>query len=218
MIGLSMAESVRERCLLEALKIISEQGLDGLSLREVARNLGVSHQAPYKHFASREHLLAVAAGRAYQALGEAIASRPVRSHPAQNLEEIGLAYLRFARENPVLYRLLFAMSREELGAYPDAKASYLVAYEELAHAIQRMIPGADPGYIDSASHFAWATVHGLASLSPYQSDSDAACLSFICRAIESGALEQTGSIGNGGVGGDQDDGGFLVREPRDQAL
>ena len=50
--------SLREACLTEALDAIREKGVEALSLRDVARRLKVSHQAPYKHFSSKDHLLA----------------------------------------------------------------------------------------------------------------------------------------------------------------
>jgi AcrR family transcriptional regulator len=49
---------LREACVKQALEIIAKGGIDSLSLRDVARRLGVSHQAPYKHFPSRDHILA----------------------------------------------------------------------------------------------------------------------------------------------------------------
>ena len=56
---------MREACVEEALAIVGEAGLEALSLREVARRLHVSHQAPYKHFPSRDHILAEVVGRAF---------------------------------------------------------------------------------------------------------------------------------------------------------
>ena len=61
----SKSGDLREAYVKEALAIIAEGGIDSLSLRDVARRLGVSHQAPYKHFPSRDHILAEVVGRAY---------------------------------------------------------------------------------------------------------------------------------------------------------
>ena len=49
---------LKEACIQAAREVIAEQGTEGLSLRDVARKLGVSHQAPYRHYPSRDHLLA----------------------------------------------------------------------------------------------------------------------------------------------------------------
>ena len=57
---------LRDACIVAAQEIIAERGLENLSLREVARKLGVSHQAPYKHYPSRDHLLAEVMRRCFQ--------------------------------------------------------------------------------------------------------------------------------------------------------
>jgi AcrR family transcriptional regulator len=49
---------LKEACVQAAREVIAEQGVEGLSMRDVARKLGISHQAPYRHFESRDHLLA----------------------------------------------------------------------------------------------------------------------------------------------------------------
>ena len=163
-----MQVPLRERCVSEALKIIAESGLPNLSLREVARRLSVSHQAPYKHFSSREHLLAVSIGRSYEALGKSIEERVRAVNPAEDLRAIGEAYLRFARENPIQYRLLFELPEPELAVYEDSEAKMAVAFEILLGVVTRLTGVDDLALNRECSMFAWATVHGLASLTANQ--------------------------------------------------
>ena len=88
---------VREASVREALAIIEQDGVEKLSLREVARRLGVSHQAPYKYFSTREHLLAEVIGRCFDEFGaqlEAAASGEADLEPA--LMAMGDRYLEFA--------------------------------------------------------------------------------------------------------------------------
>ena len=54
----ALLADLREACVQAAREVIAERGVEGLSMRDVARRLGISHQAPYRHFESRDHLLA----------------------------------------------------------------------------------------------------------------------------------------------------------------
>ena len=71
------------------MAIIAEQGLDGLSLRDVARRLGVSHQAPYKHFESRDHILAEIVSRAYADFASYLDKRTRGKDPYDDLGKLG---------------------------------------------------------------------------------------------------------------------------------
>jgi AcrR family transcriptional regulator len=55
---IDQAASLKEACVQAAREVIAERGVENLSMRDVARKLSVSHQAPYRHFESRDHLLA----------------------------------------------------------------------------------------------------------------------------------------------------------------
>lgn len=169
-----MSDSLRERCVSEAMKLIDESGLEHLSLRDVARRLSVSHQAPYKHFANREHLLAAAAAKAYEALAERIRARTRKEDPAEDLFEIGLRYLEFARAHPSTYRLLFALSQKELESYADVQWHAEWVREELKNAISVLTKREDRAFLDAASHFAWGAIHGLASLESHRRGSQGA--------------------------------------------
>ena len=154
--------------MTEALNVIAESGVANLSLREVARRLSVSHQAPYKHFQNREHLLAEAIGRAYEELGKVIQARPHRDNPAEDLGEIGEAYLRFAEQKPLHYRLLFELPSPELAVYEGVEAKAAVAFEMLLVAVTRLTEIDDLEFNKECSLFAWASVHGLASIAANQ--------------------------------------------------
>jgi AcrR family transcriptional regulator len=98
--------NLRESFVLEAMAIIGETGIEELSLREVARRLGVSHQAPYKHFPS-DHLLAEIVSRAFAAFAQHLDARRRSQNPHEDLAAMGRAYLDYAREHPLHYRLMF---------------------------------------------------------------------------------------------------------------
>ena len=130
--------------LRTAAKILEKQGAEALSLREVARRAGVSHNAPYRHFPDRERLLAALAAQGFELLGQALASRPRR--------EMGEAYVEFALAHPQRFRLMF-------GGLVKSADQDAHAYESLQKAFADL--GEQAPYAAAA---AWGLVHGLSQL------------------------------------------------------
>ncbi|MBN8442791.1 MAG: TetR/AcrR family transcriptional regulator [Thauera sp.] len=159
---------LRERLLDEAITILEAQGPEALTLRAVAGAAGVSHMAPYRHFADKEALLAAIAERGFRALSAAMgdAGRSGQDLLSQ-LHAFGLAYLAFARRRPALYRLMFGPA---LAGKPQYAALAQAGGEAFAHcadavaAILReraVVADAEPQALAVAT---WALVHGLAML------------------------------------------------------
>src|SRR3989337_63135 len=94
---------LRAELVQTAGEMLEKQGLKSLSLREVARRAGVSHNAPYRHFPDRESLLAALAMEGFAKLGRALQE----AGSAGGLRARGQAYLRFALQNPQRFRLMF---------------------------------------------------------------------------------------------------------------
>ena len=67
----------------------------------------MSHQAPYKHFPSRDHVLAALVSRSYAAFAQHLENRPRRGDPEQDLGAMVQALLEYAFEHPLQYRLMF---------------------------------------------------------------------------------------------------------------
>lgn len=155
----------RERFLDEAMAIIAEGDGANLSLREVARRLGVSHQAPYKHFQNRNHLLGEAVGRVFTEMGDALERRPKQDHPAKDLGEIGRAYLAFASHRPSTYRFIYEFPVTDLAGFESVEAKASSAFQVLLSAVTRLTQVPDEVFNRECALFAWATVHGMASLS-----------------------------------------------------
>lgn len=155
---------LREACLAEARAIIAELGVEGLSLREVARRLGVSHQAPYRHFPSRDHLLADVVARAYASFAAHLDARPHHDDPHADLRAMGEAYVGYALAHPLEYRLMFGTPLPDPAAHPEMMRRSRHAFALLRDAIARL-PGTAGGTEtpDLDAMYVWATVHGLAS-------------------------------------------------------
>lgn len=158
------AKDLRDACVDEALSIIGEVGVEGLSIREVARRLGVSHQAPYKHFASSDHLLAEVARRTYVLFAEHLASRPAGRNPAESMMHLGQAYFQFAMEKPLHYRLMFGTPLPDPAKHPEMMHEARAAFSILLEALALARGGADAKLDPLDALFVWSTLHGLSSI------------------------------------------------------
>jgi len=156
------AGDLREACVAEALAIIEETGVEGLSIREVARRLGVSHQAPYKHFPSSEHLLAELVRRTYATFAEHLEGRPRGSSPGEEMKCMGQAYFQFAMEHPLKYRLLFGTPLPEPAQHPEMMKEARRAFTLLLAGVAEMKGGEREVQLDAL--FVWSVVHGMATI------------------------------------------------------
>jgi AcrR family transcriptional regulator len=159
--------------LLEAgLALLAERGVDGLTLREVARRAGVSHAAPYHHFPDKGALVRAIVAESFDLLGAALAtaSSGAGDDPIDRIRAMGLAYVEFALDHPDRYRLMFRSELSRSGdpeLATDADAAGGTAFATLMAAVQeaadrgQLRPGTDAG---GAAVAAWSSVHGLSSL------------------------------------------------------
>src|SRR5882672_11444712 len=138
--------------LRAATGVMEKQGLEALTLRDVARRAGVSHNAPYRHFKDRNALLAALAEDGFRALGKALEGKSGTS--------MGEAYVRFGLANPARFRLMFSGS-VRFGGHPALREASRLAYEALLSALRSRQDLQDP---EVAAAAAWSLVHGLASL------------------------------------------------------
>lgn len=151
------------RALLDtALAVLAEDGAAALSLREVARRAGVSHQAPYSHFADKAALVAAVAAEGFDQLASRMEAAAERAgpDPVARLRAIGLAYVRFARERRAHYQIMFSGELEAQAAPSETHAGAR-AFNLLLGAVAACNPPGEP-FAEAVA--AWALVHGLASL------------------------------------------------------
>jgi AcrR family transcriptional regulator len=102
--------NLRAALLAQAERALREQGLDGLSLRELSRQLGVSHAAPRRHFADRQALLDALAESGWARLGAEVRAAVQRAGTdyEARLHAAGRAYVRFATRDAALLEVMFA--------------------------------------------------------------------------------------------------------------
>lgn len=158
---------VREACIQEALAIIEDKGVENLSLRQVSRRLGISHQAPYKHFPSRDHILAEIIKRAFDAFGAYLDENPVTDNPHADLDAMGRAYVHYAMAHPLHYRLMFNTQIQHSDDYPDLQKSAQYAFHLLQDCLKRLYGTDTPAALRKAeldALFIWSTMHGLSGI------------------------------------------------------
>ena len=153
--------NLREALIAAALDLIGEKGPAGFTFAEAARWAGVSPAAPYRHFRDRDALMADVALRGFERFAEALekAWDEGRPHPYRAMENLGRAYLAFARNEPAYYAAMF-----EAQLPPDAS-------RDLAKAGDRAAPS--PGDVTSPARF---QVHWRASTPVYPVSSSPECV------------------------------------------
>lgn len=169
---------LRHALLQAALKLVARKGVEGFSLREAARTVGVSAAAAYRHFEDRSALLSALAidglGRLAGEMEMAIARAPgAPGTPARivaDLVAIGAAYVDFAVANPSHFRVMFGpwCEHPDLAALPPGvlPGGARDPYQLLVDGLDGMVrAGAiTPAAREGAEIACWAVVHGLASL------------------------------------------------------
>jgi AcrR family transcriptional regulator len=156
-------KDLRNALIDEAVVMLSESGVNALTLREIARRLGVTHTAPYAHFTDKRALLEGVANHGFAELAQALASaRETERTPEGQFRAMAGRYVAFAREQPNLYRLMFA--DETLADDPECEMS-----EEGARAFGVLVEtvaaiGVPEDRLEASAVAAWAFVHGVAML------------------------------------------------------
>lgn len=162
---------LRQALITATLNLLTEEQNWSFSLREVARRAGVSHNAPYNHFRSKQELLAAAAAAGFDGLRAQMQEAAARAAtPAAALQAIGVAYVCFGAANPAHYRLMFGTALTPADACPPSavEESAATAKGVLLDVIRRgMEEGSfavPPDGLDMAALSAWSLVHGLTLL------------------------------------------------------
>lgn len=161
--------NLRTALIQSGLEILAGDGIQGLSLRKVAKSAGVSEAAPYRHFKDKEALLAAIAEQGFIRLSERLESVEKQfSQDAKSLfYQSSRSYIDFARENPHAMRIMFRFRPDNsLEDYPelqdasDEAFSYLIDLVEYCQ--QEGI--AQDGHPLPLALSIWSTIHGLSML------------------------------------------------------
>ena len=153
-------EAVRERLCDAAAKLLVEEGEAALSMRRLAAEVGCSAMAPYRYFADKEALIAAIRTAAFNRLADALDG--VAADGRHRAADIGDAYVRFARENPAAYKLMFDLAQPDEAAYPELAAAAGRGREAMAGYVRELVEaGVLVGDPVALGYVFWAAIHGL---------------------------------------------------------
>jgi len=153
------------RALVEAgRRLLEAEGGADLSLRAVAREAGVSPAAPYHHFRDKNELLDALAMEGWDQLGDQMRAALAEADPArERLVTLGVAYVRFSRMNPAIYRVMFACSQnnETMPEKLRDEGAYRLVCDTL---IESGLDPEDETGLELAAIAVWCAAHGVAEM------------------------------------------------------
>lgn len=160
--------NLRAELLDTAIGQLRDTSADDLSLRALARTVGVSQTAPYRHFADKGELLAAMATRGYRGLLDALRAAGDRTPdcPTEQLIGFAHAYVDYAASQPQLFKLMFGPTLQPAEKYPELRQASRDTFSLVQTILQR---GMELGQFREQNfvylaNAAWAGIHGLATL------------------------------------------------------
>lgn len=149
---------LRAALLAAAEAELAEKGVEGFSLRSVAKRAGVSHAAPAHHFGDAGGLLTALAAEGFRRFQATLDAREEGARdPHEKAIRAGLGYLDFAMSRPALFRLIFSSAKPDY-ASAELIAAAGVAYDHLVGLVQALGGG------EADVIALWAASHGIADL------------------------------------------------------
>lgn len=194
--------SLRSALVDAGVQLAREGGPGAIVLREVARRIGVSPNAAYRHFTDLPELSDAVADAALAALARSmqreLAALPSRDDPLANLSAVGRGYVHFALAEPGLFAAAFSRAKDAIDPAHETPDGQPTASGLLQDALDGLVAAGllAPEDRAAAVPMAWAAVHGLSTLllGPLGAVPPAdreplidAALALVCRGLTSGA-------------------------------
>jgi len=159
--------NLKETLIESAFSVCEYEGYEQMSLRSIAKSANVSQTAPYRHFKTKQDLLAEVAKRGFVELKDVLINASDRTKivedPQERFLDMGLAYLNFGLEKQNIYDLMNGPECPK-NDYPELKTEAQETFAILIRAIMELRPGINKAELEMMSIKHWATLHGLVSL------------------------------------------------------
>ena len=160
---------LRQTIIEEALIWIEQKDIFSLSLRKIARQIGVSHNAPYRHFPDKESLLVAIAEIGFTQLHQTLQQAFIKSSDdaQKRLETIGVAYIEYAISNQAYYRVMFsdvcwADSQKYPKLEPTSQEAFNVLLDTIKIGQKEAVFNAQNS--QELARVCWSLVHGVSTL------------------------------------------------------
>ncbi len=159
---------LRQTIIEEALVWIDQENMVSLSLRGIARRVGVSHNAPYRHFPDKESLLVAIAETGFKQLHQTLQQESINNldNVQKRLENIGIAYVKYAIDHQAYYRVMSSDYPRNSNQYPQLAQASNNAFNVLLDVIKagqaaKVFNAQDAQQL---ARVCWSLVHGVAML------------------------------------------------------
>jgi AcrR family transcriptional regulator len=188
-------DAFRSRATAAAMRLFAKHGYDGVTMRALADQLGVSAMTSYRYLRGKAELFALVRAEAFRRFGDSLAASSTRSTstPTQRLLRLKRAYIQFALDEPDAYRIMFEIRTPAADADVDRESRRAFGY--LHDAVKSAVAaGALTGDALALARLLWASTHGLVSL-------------YLAGRLSLRALEQLAAV-------DHEFAGFRTSRPR----
>ena len=160
-------DAFRARLCAVAQKRFAKDGVEGVSMRQLADALGCSPMTPYRYFRNKDEILAAVRAAAFDRFATALedAAAKTRGDLRAGGQAMGEAYIRFALSDPDAYRLMFDLSQPHPDRYPELVRASARARQMMSAALEALVKaGIFAGDAQLLGYVFWATMHGLVVL------------------------------------------------------
>ena len=159
-------ENFRDRLRKIAAELFVETGYDGFNMRELAKRAGVSAMTPYRYFSDKAEILASVRTQAFAGLADKLdRARILGASPAEKIAAVAFAYVEFAQQEQLYYRLMFDFSRPRSDSFPDLDLQESRVRSALGTLMRDLVGrGALEGEPGLMAQFLWSAMHGSVAL------------------------------------------------------